>query len=44
MPERLPGDPPPKITTNRNILGFEEACVGHGLIGKGNPVIIPKGG
>jgi hypothetical protein len=44
MPERLPGDPPPKITTNRIILGIVVAGVGLWLIGTGIAGIIAKGG
>ena len=44
MPDRLPGDPPPKITTNRIILWIVVAGVGLWLIGTGIAGIIAKAG
>jgi len=44
MPDRLPGDPPPKISTNRIILWIVVAGVGLYLIGTGIAGIIAKAG
>src|SRR5690606_30245174 len=43
MPERLPGDPPPKISTNRIIVWVVVAGIGLWLIGTGIAGIIAKG-
>jgi len=44
MPDRLPGDPPPKISTNRIILWIVVAAVGLWLVGTGVAGIIAKAG
>jgi hypothetical protein len=44
MPDRLPGDPPPKISTSRIIIWIVVAGVGLWLIGPGIAGVIAKGG
>jgi len=44
MPDRLPGDPPPNISTNRIILWIVVAAVGLWLVGTGVAGIIAKAG
>jgi hypothetical protein len=44
MPDPLPGDPPPKISTSRIIIWIVVAGVGLWLIGTGIAGIIAKGG
>jgi hypothetical protein len=43
MPERLPGDPETKISTNRIIMWIVVAGVGLWLIGTGIAGILAKG-
>ena len=43
MPERLPGDEPPKITTNRIIIWIVVAGVGLYLVGTGVVGILTNG-
>lgn len=43
MPERLPGDPPPKISTNRVIIWIVVAGVGLYLVITGIVGIVAKG-
>jgi hypothetical protein len=44
VPDRLPGGPPPKISTARIVVWIVVAAVGLWLVGTGIAGIIAKGG